>query len=125
MILDTNALSAWAEGIEVVEQIFGNANSVSVPSIVLGEYYFGIQQSRYYDRYARWLNLILANIEIASVDRITAQFYAQIRLESKINGTPIPSNDTWIAAIAKQYESPIQSNDTHFDRIIGVHRIGF
>ncbi|MDE0309319.1 MAG: PIN domain-containing protein [Acidiferrobacterales bacterium] len=125
MILDTNALSAWAEGIQAVEEILGNANSVSVPSIVLGEYYFGIQQSRYYDRYARWLNLILPNIEIASVDRRTAQWYAQIRLELKRNGTPIPSNDTWIAAIGKQYDSPILSNDTHLDRVIGVHRIGF
>ena len=51
MILDTNALSAWAEGIHEVEEIMRNAPSVVVPSIVLGEYYFGILQSRYHDRY--------------------------------------------------------------------------
>ncbi len=61
MILDTNAQIAWAEGIQVVEDILGNANSVSVPSTVLCEYYFRIQQSRYYERFARWLNLIVAN----------------------------------------------------------------
>lgn len=46
MILDTNALSAWAEGIQEVEGILGNASSVAIPRIVLGEFYFGIQQSR-------------------------------------------------------------------------------
>ncbi len=125
MILDTNALSAWAEGIGAVEEILGNADSVEVPSIVVGEYLFGIQQSRHYVRYAHWLDLVLTNVDIVSIDRETAHWYAQIRLELKAKGTPIPSNDTWIAATAKQYEYPILSNDLHFDRVSGVHRVAF
>ena len=125
MILDANALSVWAEGIHEVEEILRNAPSVVVPSIVLGEYYFGILQSRYHDRYVNWLNRILVNLQIASVNRDTANFYAQIRLELKHAGTPIPSNDTWIAALAKQYDSPVQSNDLHFDCLSGIRRIAF
>ena len=47
MILDTNALSAWAEGILAVEPHLLSADRLVVPSIVLGEYYFGIRQFRY------------------------------------------------------------------------------
>ena len=47
MILDTNALSAWAEGILTIEPHLQAADRLVVPSIVLGEYYFGIRQSRY------------------------------------------------------------------------------
>ena len=46
MILDTNALSAWAEGSATVEACLRFAERLVVPSIVLGEYYFGIRQSR-------------------------------------------------------------------------------
>ncbi len=61
MILDTNTLSVWAEGIKTVEEILGNANSILFPSIVLGEY-FGIQQSHYHNRYIRWLNLTVRKL---------------------------------------------------------------
>ncbi len=43
MILDTNALSAWAEGLPAIEPHLLSADRLVVPSIVLGEYYFGIR----------------------------------------------------------------------------------
>ncbi len=46
MILDTNALSAWAEGVAAIETPLLSAQRLVVPSVVLGEYYFGIRQSR-------------------------------------------------------------------------------
>ena len=50
MSLDTNALSAWAEGRLAVEAPIRAARRLVVPSIVLGEYIFGIRQSRYLSR---------------------------------------------------------------------------
>ena len=44
MILDTNALSAWAEGLAAVETSLRTATRLVVPSVVLGEYYFGIRR---------------------------------------------------------------------------------
>ena len=40
-------------------------------------------------------------------------------------GTPIPMNDLWIAAIARQYKQPVLSRDTHFDLVPGITRIGW
>ena len=125
MILDTNALSAWVEGLATVEAVFRSADRLVVPSVVLGEYYFGIRQSRHRSRYEDWLRQYLPLAEIAAVTSATADAYADIRLELKRLGTPIPPNDAWIAALAHQHALPVLSNDTHFDVVAGIRRIAF
>ncbi len=125
MILDTNALSAWAEGRPVVEASLRAAGRLVVPSIVLGEYYFGIRQSRHRNRYEDWLRRYLPLAEIATVTYATADVYAAIRLELKRSGNPLPSNDVWIAALARQHVLPVLSNDAHFDMVADIERIAF
>ena len=125
MILDTNALSAWAEGAEAVEPALRSARRLVLPSVVLGEYYFGIRQSRRRRGYEDWLKGSLPLADIAHVTDATAGVYADIRLELKRSGNSIPSNDIWIAALARQHALPLLSNDTHFDRVDGVERIAF
>ena len=125
MILDTNALSAWAEGLVTVETSLRTATRLVVPSIVLGEYYFGIRQSRYRSCYEQWLRRYLPLAEIAAVTSATAAAYADIRLELKRSGSPIPPNDVWVAALARQHALPVLSNDTHFDAVESVRRIAF
>ena len=125
MILDTNALSAWAEGRAAVESPLRVADRLVVPSVVLGEFYFGIRQSRHRTRYEEWLARYLPLTEIAIVTSSTADAYADIRLELKRRGTPIPPNDVWIAALARQHGLAVLSNDGHFDIVDGVRRIAF
>ena len=125
MILDTNALSAWAEGNPACYPAFSKADRLVVPVIVLGEYQYGIRQSRHRRRYEAWLvdNLPLA--EIRPVSETTAGIYAGIRLHLKSKGTPIPANDLWIGALTRELELPLLSNDLHFDLIPGVVRLPF
>ena len=125
MILDTNALSAWAEGLAAVEAPLLSARRLVVPSVVLGEYYFGIRQSSRRRGYEDWLRRSLPLADIAHVTHATAAVYADIRLELKRSGNPIPANDVWIAALVRQHALPLLSNDTHFDRVGGVDRIAF
>ncbi|MDE0450325.1 MAG: type II toxin-antitoxin system VapC family toxin [Gammaproteobacteria bacterium] len=125
MILDTNALSAWAEGLAGVEVPLRSTDRLVVPSIVLGEYWFGIRQSRHRTRYQAWLRSYLPLTEVATVTSATADVYADIRLELKRIGKPIPSNDAWVAALARQHALAVLSNDAHFDLVDGVRRIAF
>ena len=125
MILDTNALSAWAEGQAGIEAPLRTAERLVVPSVVLGEYWFGIRQSQYRSRYEAWLARYLPFAEIAAVTAATAGIYADIRLDLKRAGTPIPANDVWIAALALQHALAVLSNDRHFDHVGGVNRIAF
>lgn len=125
MILDTNALSAWAEGLAAIEAPLRSADRLVVPSVVLGEYYFGIRQSRRRRRYEDWLNRYLPETDIATITSATADAYADIRLDLKRLGSPIPPNDVWIAALARQHALEILSNDRHFDLVEGIGRIAF
>ncbi len=125
MILDTNALSAWADGRAAVEAPLRTAARLIVPSVVLGEYFFGIRRSLHRSRYEDWLARYLPLTEIAAVTSATADSYADIRLGLRRLGAAIPPNDVWIAALARQHGFPILSNDGHFDVVRGVRRIAF
>ncbi|MCE2482403.1 MAG: type II toxin-antitoxin system VapC family toxin [Alphaproteobacteria bacterium] len=125
MILDTNALSAWAEGKPGIEAPLRSADRLVVPSVVLGEYYFGIRQSRLRRRYEAWLARYLPLTEVATITSATASAYADICLELKRLGTPIPPNDVWVAALARQHDLAVLSNDSHFDVVAHLERIAF
>jgi predicted nucleic acid-binding protein len=123
VILDTNALSAWADGQPEIKPVLISATKLVVPAVVLGEFDFGIRQSRHYRRYTGWLERSLRHVEIAAVDEETAKLYGQIRLELKKAGTPIPLNDAWIAAAALQFQFPVLSRDAHFDAVASITRV--
>jgi tRNA(fMet)-specific endonuclease VapC len=123
MILDTNGLSALAEGDPRLEPILRKATQIAVPVIVLGEYRYGIQQSRERQRYEHWLVEYLSKFRILDVEEQTTTSYAAVRGELKRAGTPIPSNDVWIAALCRQHSLPLLSRDRHFDLVPGLHRI--
>jgi predicted nucleic acid-binding protein len=125
MILDTNALSAVADGDASVDPILRKAPEVAVPAIVLGEYRYGIQQSRDRQRYEQWLSASIPNYRVLDVDQETAVFYAAVRSELKRAGTPIPANDAWIAALCRQHAGSLLSRDRHFDLVRGIDRIGW
>jgi predicted nucleic acid-binding protein len=125
MILDTNALSAFAEGDEGLVALLKNANRLCIPSIALGEYRYGIAGSRYRERYEAWLREHLPTMEILSADKETSGYYAEIRRELKLAGTPIPWHDVWIASIVRQHGMAILSRDAHFDQVRGLQRISF
>ena len=123
MILDTNGLSAVAEGESALEPILRKAAQVAIPVIVLGEYRYGISQSRNRKPYERWLAEYLPTFRILDVDERTTLSYSAIRTELKRAGTPIPSNDVWIAALCRQHSLPLLSRDQHFDAVAGIRRV--
>ena len=123
MILDTNGLSALAEGELRLEPILRKATQIAVPVIVLGEYRYGIQQSRERQRYEHGLVEYLPTSRVLNVDEHTTTPYVAVRGELKRAGTPIASNDVWIAALCRQHSLPVLSRDRHFDLVPGLRRI--
>lgn len=123
MILDTNALSALLEGNAQLLVCLQNVPVIQIPVIVLGEYRYGVLRSRLRRQLETHLNAIEKTVQVLSVDGDTARFYAQIRSQLRQAGRPIPENDIWIAALARQHNLPIVSRDTHFDAVANVKRI--
>lgn len=125
MILDTNGISAMAEGDPGLKPILLQAAQLAIPVIALGEYRFGISQSRDRERYEQWLAEHLLKFRVLDIDERTTVSYGAIRAELRKAGTPIPSNDTWIAALCLQHSLPLISRDRHFDVVSGIRRIAW
>jgi predicted nucleic acid-binding protein len=123
VILDTNALSAIADGEPGAVAAISKARLIAIPVVVLGEYLFGIAQSRRRAEYERWINESLRTCRVLEISAETAARYAELWLELKRSGTPIPSNDAWIAALCRQYALPVLSQDQHFDLVKGIQRV--
>lgn len=125
MILDTNALSALVDKDAALFEVIEGSRELSLPVIVLGEYRFGIAISKRRREYEAWLARDLALFRVLPVVEETAIHYANIRFELKASGSPIPANDAWIAALARQHRLPIVSRDTHFDHVKNLERLSW
>ena len=122
MILDTNALSAFADGDTEVGNILRVQARAAIPAIVLGEFRYGIAQSRRRAAYEAWLDSSLRHFDVLPVTEETSLAYAELRVALKRSGRPIPANDAWIAALALEHRLPVLSRDEHFDVVPGLAR---
>lgn len=125
MILDTNALSAAADDDPALIEVLGRADQIAIPVIVLGEYRYGIGQSRHRASYERWLTGLLNDCLVLDINESTTHHYAEINLELKRIGKPIPTNDLWIAALCRQHSLSLLSRDRHFDLVPDARRIAW
>lgn len=123
MILDTNALSAAAEEHAGLIGILAGVEEVALPVVALGEYRYGIEQSRHKARLRRWLEELIADCLVLNITEQTTHHYAAIHGELRQAGKPIPTNDLWIAALCRQHELPLLSRDRHFDVVAGIRRV--
>ena len=58
-------------------------------------------------------------------DELTAEVYGQIKAELAQAGTPIPDNDLWIAALAREYQLPLATKDRHFALVPGLSTLAW
>ena len=124
-MLDTNALSAWADADTALLRVLPKDRLWHLPVIALGEFLFGIRRSRERVKLARWIEDVKATCALATIDADTAGPYADIREELRAAATPIPENDIWIAALCRQHHLAVASRDGHFDKVRGLRRVAW
>ena len=125
MILDTNALSALFAGDEALSSLLAGQQRLHLPVIVIGECRYGLARSRHRKALHQLLETLIASSTVLLIDADTATTYAEVRAELRSKGKPIPENDLWIAALARQHELPVVSRDEHFDFIARLVRLGW
>jgi predicted nucleic acid-binding protein len=64
--------------------------------------------------------LAVKSVSVLYADATTTLFYARIFADLRRNGTPIPTNDLWIAALAMQHGLPVFSFDRHFQNVQSI-----
>lgn len=123
LLLDTNALSDFAESEPSIMELLAGVQVLVLPVVVVGEYRFGIAQTRNTAAYNHWLERLIIRSDVLDITDETTFHYASVRLDLKRIGKPIPMNDVWIAALCRQHEVPILSRDRHFDVVPRIKRL--
>jgi len=93
-----------------------------VNAIVLGELYYGFKNGSKENENRTQLTDFLAKptVKISYPTQDTAEILAEIKMELKRAGTPVPVNDIWIAALSRETGSWLVTYDKHFENISGL-----
>ncbi|MCK4766626.1 MAG: type II toxin-antitoxin system VapC family toxin [Candidatus Aminicenantes bacterium] len=116
-LLDTNIVIALFKNEKPIVRKIRNLGEVYIPVTVVGELYYGAYKSQQVGKNLEKIFDFLADSDILGVSEKTARIYGEIKSRLKKKGRPIPENDIWIAAIARQYELPLVTKDKHFSEI--------
>jgi len=122
IILDTNAYIEFKRGDRVAIEIIRRVNNILLCPIVIGELIAGFVLGNKEEKNRKELLEFMSSKRVFSVkiDNNTSEIFGQIFKEIKLKGNPIPTNDMWIGAIARQYELPIFTYDKHFSEIDSI-----
>jgi tRNA(fMet)-specific endonuclease VapC len=106
-----------------VVEVIDRAEWIGVSSITLGELHAGFLSGRQRERNEEELGRFLAHpvVEELAIDHDVARIYAEIVTSLRERGTPLPTNDIWIAAAAARAGAALVAYDAHF---AAIERIG-
>jgi len=116
-LVDTNIVIAFLEGDASVQQNFAETEAIYVPSIAIGELYYGAYRSARVEANRTRIDEFVSRYAVLVCDAVTAVVYGEIKNLLRQKGRPIPENDIWIAAVAQQYQLTLVSRDGHLREI--------
>lgn len=118
-LLDTSGYSAFMRGDTSVKEMLQTVDAIYLNAVVLGELRAGFLRGRMRQKNEVRLRQFMASSRVSalSVDEDTAERYAVILESLWRAGTPIPTNDIWIAASAMQYGLAVITTDAHFLKV--------
>ncbi len=124
-LLDTNIIIAFfAQEVAVLQQL-NQALEVFIPSIVLGELYYGAEKSANAAANVRRIDELAARSAVLACDGETAEHYGRIKNELRAKGKPLPENDIWVSAVALHHGLMLVTRDAHFQEVAGLSAVAW
>lgn len=123
--LDSNRYVDLCRGVPEVVDSIRHAKHVGMPVIVLAELRAGFRCGTRAGENERVLHTFLRSprVTVLSADDATTHLYADLFADLRRAGTPVPTNDLWIAALVIQHGFTLLTRDAHFDRMPRVPRL--
>ena len=118
LVLDTNIYCDFAEGLpDATDAIAIYGQSIFIPSVVLGELFFGFMKGSRQQFNEKKLRQVVSRLKIEMIDvnPDVARKYAMIYLSLQKKGFKIPINDVWIAACCMEIGGTLLTRDKHFE----------
>lgn len=122
LLLDTNAYTALVKGQPEVVANVKRAQAIYFSAIVAGELLFGFRNGNRFEQNRETFATFLANpyVRFLPVTQVTADRFGRVADGLKQKGTPIPTNDIWIAAHAFETGAELVTFDKHFSHVDGL-----
>lgn len=119
IVIDTNRYRDFVDGLAEAVAVFRTSPRIHVPFVVVAELRAGFALGSRAIENERVLEQFLhrPRVEILIPTLDTTRHYANLYRQLRSAGTPIPTNDLWIAALVVQHELTLYSRDAHFDAL--------
>ena len=119
ILLDTSAYIAFLKGHPEIKQTIQKADEINLNPVVVGELLAGFMKGRRAAQNREILKEFMGSprVRLMEIDEETSERYAAIFNYLREEGTPIPTNDLWIAANAMQFGLRVVTTDRHFQQV--------
>jgi tRNA(fMet)-specific endonuclease VapC len=114
VLVDTTVVVAYFRGEGDLRSRFAGPAVLHLPWVALGELHFGARRAQRRQEQLGYIYDLLTYCIVLFPDHHTAEHYGEIKAELAQVGKPIPDNDLWIAAMARQHDLPLATRDAHF-----------
>jgi len=123
--LDTNRYVDLCKGLAATVALLETCDEILLPFVVLGELRAGFAHGRRTAENERLLRrfLLKDDVRVLYADDQTTHHYASVFRQLRRQGTPIPTNDMWLAALVLQHNLVLHARDRHFDRLPQLARV--
>ena len=123
--VDTNRYVDLCKGLTGTVALLEEAEAILLPFVVLGELRAGFAHGRRTTENERVLRsfLLKDGVRVLFADDQTTHHYAAVFRQLRKQGTPIPSNDMWLAALVLQHNLALHARDRHFDQLPQLVRV--
>ncbi len=122
--LDTNRYVDFCKGDPETVPIVREAEEIYLPFVVVAElragFLWGAQGKENEKILVRFLNS--PRVRMIYPDDQSTHHYARLFYQLRKQGTPIPTNDLWIATLTVQHDLILCSRDQHFDHLAQIPR---
>jgi tRNA(fMet)-specific endonuclease VapC len=122
--LDAKRYVDLCKGVDETVRLVATADAVFLPFAVIAELRAGFVLGKRTAENERVLRrfLLKPGVSVLYPDEQTNHHYAAAYRQLRLQGTPIPTNDLWVAALALQHNLRLHDRDRHFDHLPQIVR---
>jgi len=125
VLLDTNIVIALFADEAIIKDNLAQTSEVFIPSIVIGELYYGARRSGRIEANLARVDELVAGSTILVCDAETARQYGEVKNRLRLKGRPLPENDVWITALALQHNLILVTRDAHFQEVENLQTVNW